>query len=239
MVQQILQLSSVQQLKLAILSLIMLFTAATTAMVFSQLYQPNSRTEAGAACPVEPQQQLNQAVEYDATLDMVRQQLQGWREHELVNLSATQRRELVDGVEVNQLLVNGVPVSANLEMVDRFLEKTGSHATVFVREGRDFVRVATTLSRDDGSRAVGSFLGHQHAGYRNLIAGNEFSNRVTLFGHSYIACYFPLMKNGEVYAVIFAGLPMASVVKDIFAPLEDMGLGQIEEHKKTDILRLM
>ncbi|MBD1387839.1 Cache 3/Cache 2 fusion domain-containing protein [Neiella sp. HB171785] len=239
MVQQLLQLSSVQQLKLAIMSLIMLFTAATTAMVFDQFYHLDDETEVGAACPVEQPTQLNGSMEYGATLDRVRQQLQGWREHELINLSATQRRELVDGVEVNQLLVNGVPVSANLEMVDRFLEKTGSHATVFVREGRDFVRVATTLSRDDGSRAVGSFLGHQHAGYRNLMAGNEFSNRVTLFGDSYIACYFPLMKNGEVYAVIFAGLPMESVVQDIFAPLEDMGLGQIDEHKKADILRLM
>ncbi|MBW8192516.1 Cache 3/Cache 2 fusion domain-containing protein [Neiella marina] len=237
MVQQILQLTSLQQLKLGLLALIMLCTVATAGMTFHQFHLSSNSSDNGKACPVPGQGSAEHALAYATTLDTVREQLTGWREHELVNLSPSQRRELVDGVEVNQLLINGVPVSANIEMVDRFLEATGSHATVFVREGSDFVRVATTLNKGDGTRAIGSFLGESHAGYQQLLEGHEFSNRVTLFGQSYIACYFPLLKNGEVYAVLFAGIPLQSIVQDIFSPLEDMGLGQ--GVKKTDIIRLM
>lgn len=236
MVQQILQLNSLQQLKLGLLALIMLCTVAIAAMMFHQFHIASSTS--GEACPEVGQIGPERAIAYAATLDTVRDQLQGWREHELINLSPSQRRELVKGVEVNQLLINGVPVSANIDMVDRFLETTGSHATVFVREGSDFVRVATTLNKNDGTRAIGSFLGHGHAGYQQLIEGHEFSNRVTLFGQSYIACYFPLMKNGEVYAVLFAGIPLESIVQDIFSPLEDMGLGQMAE-QRAEIIKLL
>lgn len=237
MVQQILQLNSLQQLKLGLLALIMLCTAASATMMFHQFHIA-AASDAGDACPVPGQISPERALAYAATLDTVRDQLQGWREHELINLSPSQRRELVKGVEVNQLLINGVPVSANIAMVDRFLEATGSHATVFVREGSDFVRVATTLNKNDGTRAVGSFLGQSHAGYSSLMEGHEFSNRVTLFGQSYIACYFPLLKNGEVYAVLFAGIPLESIVQDIFSPLEDMGLGQMAE-QRAEIIKLL
>src|SRR6185369_13878802 len=59
-------------------------------------------------------------------------------------------------------------LNLNFEEVDRFSKMTGGVATVFARSGDDFVRITTSLKKENGSRAVGTLLGQQHPGYAAL-----------------------------------------------------------------------
>lgn len=43
-------------------------------------------------------------------------------------------------------------------VVDDFLERTGAISTIFVRDGDNFIRVSTSLRKEDGARAMGTQL---------------------------------------------------------------------------------
>ena len=89
--------------------------------------------------------------------------------------------ERMGSASVDQLLLDGTPISEQPKLVDRFLASTGNHATIFVREGNDFVRVMTSLKRQNGNRTIGTFQRRSHPGYQDLLNGREFSNKVALF----------------------------------------------------------
>ncbi len=56
--------------------------------------------------------------------------------------------------------------------MDRFAEATGGGvATVFVRDGDDFVRVSTSVRNAEGARAMGTVLDHASPAYAKVIAG--------------------------------------------------------------------
>ncbi|MBD1387840.1 methyl-accepting chemotaxis protein [Neiella sp. HB171785] len=171
---------------------------------------------------------LAQSVEgrYQSTLDVVKNQLHIWRDYRLQSLQSSGQTEQINGFTVPQLLLDGRPVSESVLLVDQFRQRTGSHATIFVRQGNDFLRVATSLKKRDGNRATGTMLGTNHPGYRDLIAGKAFNNTVTLFGERYLAYYMPLMENGRVYAIAFAGMPLSAVMSDIFASLGQVVWGK-------------
>ena len=46
----------------------------------------------------------------------------------------------------------------NFTLVDEVQQKMGGTATLFVKSGDEFVRIATNVRKDDGSRAIGTVL---------------------------------------------------------------------------------
>ena len=98
--------------------------------------------------------------------------------------------------------------SINLQeaAVDRFASATGGVATVFVRQGEDFVRVSTSLRNAEGARALGTVLDHAHPAYRTLMQGGRYTGPARLFGVDYMTHYMPITDAaGEVVGIAFVG----------------------------------
>lgn len=105
------------------------------------------------------------------------------------------------------LSAGGTTLNLNFEAVDRFTGVTGAVATVFARQGDDFVRVATSLKKENGERAVGTQLGVAHPAHDRLLKGESFRGKARLFGRDYMTYYEPQRdKSGQVVAVLFIGL---------------------------------
>ncbi len=101
------------------------------------------------------------------------------------------------------------PYTANLDfsLVDRFLGATDAIATVFVRDGDDFVRITTSLTNAAGERAVGTRLDHAHPAYARMLADTPYTGRATLFGSEYMTHYRPLHDaEGAIVGILFVGL---------------------------------
>jgi methyl-accepting chemotaxis protein-2 (aspartate sensor receptor) len=113
-----------------------------------------------------------------------------------------------DGKPRPILALGGEAITGNTAAVDRFHEMTGGVATVFARAGDDFVRVTTSLKKEDGSRAVGTLLGRQHPGYASMIDGKDYVGRAVLFGKTYMTKYEPIRDGSRTIGILFVGFDM-------------------------------
>lgn len=97
-----------------------------------------------------------------------------------------------------------------LNLNDGFIDRFGSNgesATIFVLRNTDFVRISTTLSKPDGSRAVGTLLDKSGAAYKALIAGEAFTGKARLFGKDYATRYVPARSaSGSVLGALYVGV---------------------------------
>jgi methyl-accepting chemotaxis protein len=112
--------------------------------------------------------------------------------------------------------------------VDRFAEATGGGvATVFVRDGDDFVRVSTSVRNAEGARAMGTVLDHASPAYAKMLAGEGFTGPVRLFGVDYMTHYMPI-KNaaGEVAGIAFVGQNYTEGLAALKSRLRDSKLGK-------------
>ncbi len=111
--------------------------------------------------------------------------------------------------------------------VDRFAEATGGVATVFVREGEDFVRVSTSLRNAEGARALGTVLDHAHPAYARLIGGERYTGPAHLFGVDYMTHYMPITDaSGAVVGIAFVGQNYSEGLVALKTRLRDAQLGK-------------
>ncbi len=115
----------------------------------------------------------------------------------------------------------------NLQLVDKFRKDTGALATVFLRQGDDFVRVTTSVVDLSGKRAIGSLLDRNSKTYAALSAGENYHNVVNLFGTDYLGFYAPLKNSAQqVFGGIFVGIPISKAKEEIIAGISQMRWGQ-------------
>lgn len=85
------------------------------------------------------------------------------------------------------LSLHGTVMNLNTAKVEEFSSLyPGSVATLFARTGNDFVRVTTSLKKEDGSRAVGTMLGASHPAHKKLMNGEVYHGIAKLFGSWYM-----------------------------------------------------
>jgi len=108
--------------------------------------------------------------------------------------------------QVPVLLHNNQAVNNDMSVVDQYAALTRGNATVFVRDGDDFFRIATSLKKADGQRAVGTYLGKKHPGYQTLMAGDTYQGYAQLFGNEYMTVYKPVMDSAnKVIGILYIG----------------------------------
>ncbi|KAF2389371.1 methyl-accepting chemotaxis protein [Pseudomonas frederiksbergensis] len=133
----------------------------------------------------------------------------------------------VAGVQTPGLHLGSEVLNNNFKEVDEFKQMTAGVATLFVRSGEDFVRVSTSLSKQDGSRAIGTMLDHAHPAYARLIAGQSYVGRALLFERSYMTQYTPVRdSSGKVIAVLFVGFDYTDAQNAQFENLKRFRIGK-------------
>ena len=105
--------------------------------------------------------------------------------------------------KVPALKYRGETLNNNFSMPDTFTSMTGGTATVFLLHEGDFLRIATSLKKTDGSRAFGTMLGRAHPGYPRLMNGETYMGPANLFGKKFMTKYTPFKDaDGKVIGVL-------------------------------------
>lgn len=133
----------------------------------------------------------------------------------------------IGAVDTPVLSQGSKTLNQNFEIVDHFTKMTGAVATVFARKGDDFVRITTSLKKQDGSRAIGTLLGNKHPAYRNLINGESYLGRATLFGRAYSTKYVPVKgTDGGVIGILFVGFETSEALNFMKRQINAIKIGK-------------
>ncbi|MCF3639530.1 methyl-accepting chemotaxis protein [Rhizobium sp. TRM95111] len=102
-----------------------------------------------------------------------------------------------------------MPEIADHTLVDRTAQSISGVATVFAKQGNDYVRISTNVKKEDGSRAVGTKLAPEHPAQAVLAKGTAYFGPAQLFGRDFMTGYFPVKNTaGANVGILFIGIPM-------------------------------
>lgn len=134
---------------------------------------------------------------------------------------------LDESVVPPRLKLNNVVMNGRTTEVDAFSSVgAGNVATLFTIQGDDFVRVATSVKREDGSRAIGTMLGKKHPGYTALIAGQSYIGKAKLFGRDYMTKYEPIRDaRGKLIGLTFIGIDINMSLDYVKQTIKQVKLG--------------
>ena len=121
----------------------------------------------------------------------------------------------IGGRQVPTLSVAGKALNLDFAAPDAFTERTGGNATVFAAAGDDFVRVTTSVKKENGERAVGTALDKASPAYAALREGRTYVGLASLFGKQFITQYEPVRNSGgKVIGALYVGVDIS---KDLAA----------------------
>jgi Cache 3/Cache 2 fusion domain len=95
-------------------------------------------------------------------------------------------------------------INNNYDVVDAVRKAHEATATVFVKDGDEFVRVSTNVLTPEGKRGVGTQLARNPA-YEALSKGNQFCGAIDVLGTAFDACYNPIKVDGKVVGASYIG----------------------------------
>uniref|UniRef100_UPI0026EB257D Cache 3/Cache 2 fusion domain-containing protein n=1 Tax=Azovibrio restrictus TaxID=146938 RepID=UPI0026EB257D len=120
----------------------------------------------------------------------------------------------------------GQLLNAHFDQVDAFSRQAGAVATVFARQGDDFLRISTSLKNEQGERAMGTLLGQQHPAHAKLLAGEGYVGKARLFGKDYYTAYSPIRDaQGQVLGALFIGMDVSEALAALKAQIQQVRVG--------------
>jgi hypothetical protein len=100
--------------------------------------------------------------------------------------------DIVAGKQVPAIYFGPTKMNNNFDLVDEVVKQAGGTATIFVKSGDDYVRVATNVKKDDGSRAIGTVLDPKGKAIASIQKNEAFYGEVDILGKPYITGYEPI-----------------------------------------------
>ncbi len=132
-------------------------------------------------------------------------------------------------LNVPSFYYNGINLVGNTELVDNFSNLTGGVATIFVKDGNDFVRITTSLKDQQGNRMINTTLGISHPAYAEMTKSNPkiFYGKVHLGGKDYMSVYKPILgASGEILGILFIAYDLTNSYQLITQKLSRIPIGK-------------
>ena len=111
-----------------------------------------------------------------------------------------------DGSTRNELFFGDQTMSSSFALVDRIKELMGGTATIFMRQGDNFLRITTNVPKAGGGRAIGTLLDPKGRAIAQILKGASFRGVVDILGKPYITGYDPILdSSGAVIGIYYVG----------------------------------
>jgi hypothetical protein len=112
----------------------------------------------------------------------------------------------IEGNAVPAVFFGATKMNNNFSLVDGIVKQVGGTATIFVKSGADYVRVATNIKRDDGSRAIGTILDPKGKVIEFINRNEAFYGEATILGKQYLTGYEPMQDDhNNVIGIYYFG----------------------------------
>ncbi len=130
-------------------------------------------------------------------------------------------------VTIPKLKINNTSVMEDHTMVDQVKESLGVSATIFQFIPQGIIRVSTTVTKDDGTRAVGTYIPTDSPVYQSVVKGETYYGRAFVVNQWYITGYTPIKDaDGRSIGVLYVGIPESKYKEVIKNNLSQIIIGQ-------------
>lgn len=119
--------------------------------------------------------------------------------------------------------LKGVQMEGYYKVVDKIDKDLHDQATIFRKDGEEFVRISTNIMQDDGSRLEGTNLEKDSEEYKKSIAGEEFTGPSEVLGKQYQSAYKPIKDTGgDVIGLLSVAVPMEDAMNTVNTSIKTM-----------------
>jgi Cache 3/Cache 2 fusion domain len=117
-----------------------------------------------------------------------------------------QGKDPVAGKDAPALYFGTTKMNNSSDVVDEVVKKNGGVATLFVKAGDEYVRVSTTVKKDDGSSAIGTTLDATGPVIAKINKGEAYYGDAKILGKPYVTGYEPIKDaSGNVIGIYLVG----------------------------------
>lgn len=120
--------------------------------------------------------------------------------------------------------LHGVPLKGYYKVVDLIDRELNDQATIFVKDGDEFIRISTNIMQEDGTRLEGTELDKDSEEYKMAIIGEPYNGASEVNGTKYQSAYLPLKDNGgKVIGLLSVAVPMTEAMDTVNTAITQMG----------------
>lgn len=126
---------------------------------------------------------------------------------ENISLSAVnQVSKASQTVSLKPLAIGDESLINNTRLVDKIQQLTGATATIFQKIPSGYLRISTNVLKENGERAMGTFIPNGSPVVNAIENGQRFSGRAFVVNDYYLSVYEPLRINGKIEGMIYVGV---------------------------------
>jgi len=128
-------------------------------------------------------------------------------EEETVHMEATnQISESTQRVSLPKWYLGDTPLHGNYSFVDEIMDMTEATATIFQKIDGGYLRISTNVKKEDGSRAVGTYIPNNSAVIQTIEQGQTYRGRAYVVNGWYLTAYEPIRIDGEIRGILYVGV---------------------------------
>jgi len=128
-------------------------------------------------------------------------------EEETVQMRAThQISEATHQVTLPKWYLGEQPLHENYSFVDEIMDMTDATATIFQKIDQGYLRITTNVKKEDGSRAVGTFIPNGSPVVQAIERGQTYKGRAYVVNGWYLTAYEPIRIDGQVRGILYVGV---------------------------------
>jgi hypothetical protein len=116
------------------------------------------------------------------------------------------------GSYIPNLMIGDHVIAENYEIVDRVKEIAGGTATIFLKNGSEYLRISTNVQKSNGERAIGTILNPNGRAIKNIQNQEAYYGLVNILEKPYLTGYEPIIdESGNTIGIWYTGYQLRSL----------------------------
>ncbi len=115
---------------------------------------------------------------------------------------------MVAGVSIPEMRLGKLLITGKNELVDAISKALSVSVTIFQLIEGNLIRIATTVSNFDNTRAIGTLVSSSSPIYKDIVEGKSYYGRAFVVNRWYVAAYNPLRdEKKSIIGALYLGIP--------------------------------
>ena len=130
-------------------------------------------------------------------------------------------------ITIPSMKINGKKIANNFEIVDKVKGMVGGTCTIFQVIDEGLLRISTNVEKEDGKRAVGTYIPTDSEVYQTIMKGDTYRGRAFVVTEWYLTAYEPIKDSGgNTIGVLYVGVKEKPYQERILDRLSKITIGK-------------